>query len=183
MKKILTYFQIMLMMPAMAIAQVADVYDSFPFRAREYFDMNIGWSLVSLILAFIGTLIVLILVRKKKKQVKASIMFGFIVFCVWYFYPAFAHKGTYTAIVDGQTETVVVDEVIRSNEKDTDFKTTYHVQPFHRRLLTDFHNPSPHFEHLPILLGWNKFYLPTWYEGLVEYKKVKTGEPPLSPFE
>ena len=161
----------------MAVAQVPELYDSFPFRAREYFYMNIGWSLVSLIIVVIGSLLALILVYKKSKYTRILILAGLLVFCVWYFYPSFTHKGIYTATVDGRTETIVIDEVIRGNEGSSHINISYNVKPFQRMLWTNFANPSPHYEHLPISLGWNKFYLPTWYNGIVEYKKVKTGEP------
>lgn len=169
------------MLPVIAMAQQPALYDSFPYRARQFFHMDIGWPLVSLILVSVGTLFALIIIRKKYKQTKVSwvILSMFLAFGVWYFYPVFMFKGTYTATLgwpwEGEVATDVIDETYRlcgEDDEHPDVELSYHLKPLQRMLWVELPDPLPETPYIPIKLGWNKLHRPVFKSGWTEFKKT-----------
>jgi hypothetical protein len=179
MKNKIKWFWVLLIFPAIAMAQEAvSLTGNTPFlRTRQFFYLNIGWPLVSLILVSFCTSLALIIVRKKHKQSKATwIISVFLAFGVWYFYPVFTFKGTYIAPVGNRIEATRIDKTYHlldgENDLSSGLELPYTLKPFHRMLLVEFKIQNANTEYVPIKLGWNKIHQPVIKEGLVEFKKV-----------
>ena len=173
-----------LTLPILAMAQEPALTNSLSFKLRSYFEMYVGWPMVSLILVSIFTVLALILTRKKLKKSNLPIALIFLLFSIWYFYPAFTYKGSYTATLEwpwtGEVATDIIDETYRlcgEDDESPDVKLVYHVRPLHRMLWVELPDPLPEMPYIPIKLGWNKLHRPVLKSGWVEFKKVKKGEP------
>lgn len=162
----------MFICPSLAIAQMPKYYDSFPYRAREYFYMYIGWSLVGLILVLSCTALLVFFFRKHSKN-PALLILGFLFFAIWHFYPAFTYKGTYQASIQGKPETVYIAESYHPDGRE-EKGTAYRVMPFQRMLWVEMDLPD--MKYVPVKLGWNKIYQPVLKIGLVKFTKIPTNQ-------
>mgnify|MGYP001133757200 CR=1 FL=1 len=96
------------------------------------------------------------------------------IFCIWYFYPCFAFKGTYTytqnTIPEPTAIYITIDDKFRTDSSELNYK----LNPIRRRLELDIH-PSPMGLNIgKIKLGWNKIYEWDFKRGYwVQRNKVK----------
>jgi len=183
MKKIIMGFQTMLILPSIALAQ-QPYTPSLLDRGRNFFEMNVGWSLLSLVLTSLFTLIALSFVRKKSEQTKRTwmVLLAYMAFGIWYFYPAFTYHGIYAATIDGHVEYIEITETYNmySNldhemgKTNNVFTVKYDLKPFHRMLWLEFDNwKDAGLPHIPVKLGCNHLHQIVIKEGWVKFIKIQ----------
>ena len=177
MKRILQCTLVILAWPVISIAQ-NPAEDTPPFSAKQFYDLNIGTSLLILVVVTICTLVALLVVRNKTNRLKISLIIslGFLSFFVWYIYPIFTFKGIYKTY---DMELGVSDRIDESyhlllGENYPEVEFGYTLKPFRRMLWVNYEAPALEIkERIPVRLGWNKLERPVLMNGWTRFKKIK----------
>lgn len=144
-------------------------------KAWGYFLFYAAGPLLYFALILIGTGLALLPLKRQIKKFKTTALsIALILFGIWFFYPCFTYKGTYSCtrntVPEKTTEIMIIDEELHWGDR----SDSYTLKPFRRMLWLD--NQSPLFPegHYPIKLGWNKVY--EWdfkSGGWIRFEKVR----------